>query len=145
MIKFELNINEYNAIDELSILQYKDESLSDDISQLITYFNLEYTWDDMFKFDDVVNRIKSGHLLFILYYGNTSIGYVFFEPKSDTEFYLYNLYVTNKIKRPNYAAQWFVNKSISLLPKTTKKISCVCEDWHKAAHTTFKNNGFNIV
>jgi len=145
MIKFELDIDNYNLIDELSILQYNNDSLSDDIKKLITYFNLEYKWDSMFNFDDVVFRIKSGHLLFILYYGNISIGYVFFQPKNNSEFYLYNLYVTNKIKRPNYAAQWFVNKSISLLPNSTTKISCICEDWHKAAHTTFKNNGFNIV
>jgi hypothetical protein len=143
-MKFELNINDYNLIEELTILQYKNDLLSDDIKKLITYFNSEFKWDDMFNFNDVTNRIQNGHLLFILYYGNKAIGYIFFEPKSDTEFVLYNLYVTNKVKRPNYAAQWFINKCIKLLPNSTLKVSCMCEDWHHTAHNLFKINGFNL-
>ena len=142
MIKFELDINDYNLINELTILQYKDESLSDDIKRLITYFNLEYEWDGMFTFDSIRDRIERGHLLFILYYGNKSIGYIFFEPITNSEFYLYNLYVTNKIYRPSYAPQWFVNRCINLLPKPILKISCKCEDWHISAQNVFISNGF---
>jgi hypothetical protein len=142
MIKFELDINDYNLIEDLSILQYKNDSQSDDIKKLITYFNSEYTWDKMFNFNDVTNRIKNNHLLFILYYGNKPIGYVFFEPITNSEFYLYNLYVTNKVYRPSYAPQWFVNRCITLLPKPFLKVSCKCEDWHVSAQNVFISNGF---
>jgi hypothetical protein len=141
MVNFELDIESYNEIKEFSILKY-NELLSDDIKKLIYFFNEEYNWDGMFVFDDVRSRIKNGHHLFILYYGNECIGYVFYEPRYNNEFYLYNLYVTNKIKRPTYSAQWFVNKSIGMLPNPISKISCICEDWNSAAHNVFKLNGF---
>jgi len=144
MINFELDISNYNEIKELSILKY-NEFLSDDIKKLIYFFNQEYKWDGMFTFDDVNIRMNNGHHLFILYYGNDCIGYIFYEPKHNNEFYLYNLYVTNKTKRPNYSAQWFVNKSISLLPKPISKISCISEDWHIAAQNIFKLNGFKPI
>jgi hypothetical protein len=141
MINFELNIELYNEIKEFSILKY-NELLSDDIKKLIYFFNEEYNWDGMFVFEDVQNRIDKGHHLFILYYGHKAIGYVFYEPKENNEFYLYNLYVTNCYERPNYSAQWFVNKSIGMLPTPISKITCICEDWHTAAHNVFKSNRF---
>ncbi len=143
MINFELDFSNYDELKELSILEYKD-ILSDDIKKLISYFNSEYQWDGMFNFNDVEKRIKNGHHLYILYYGHECVGYVFFEPKENGEFYLYNLYVTNKIKRPGYSPVWFVNKSISLLPKSFSKITCVSEDWHTSAHNVFKLNGFIV-
>lgn len=141
MINFELDGTTYNEFKELTVLEYSD-SLSDDIKKLIYFFNEEYTWKDMFVFDDIRSRIDKGHRLFILYYGNKSIGYIFYEPKENDEFYLYNLYVTNCYERPSYSPIWFVNKTIGLLPKTFKKITCICEDWHNSAHNVFKQNGF---
>jgi len=111
MINFELNIIDYNEIKEFTILKY-NELLSDDIKKLIYFFNEEYNWDGMFTAEDVKSRINNGHHLFILYYGHDAIGYVFYEPKENNDFYLYNLYVTNYYKRPNYSAQWFVNNQL---------------------------------
>ena len=146
MIKFELNKSNYSEIEDLSIItvlnRYQCDLLSDDIKKLIYFFNEEYSWDDMFTFDDVQTRISKGHHLFILYYGHKAIGYVFYEPKENDEFYLYNLYVTNCYERPSFSPQWFINKSINLLPKGFLKITCVCEDWHTAAHNVFTQNGF---
>jgi len=146
MIKFKLQKSDYIENYDLSIIsilnRHKLDILSNDIKLLISYFNKEYDWNDMFNFDDVQTRISKGHHLFILYYGHNPIGYVFYEPKENNEFYLYNLYVTNQIKRPSYSAIWFVNNSIKLLPNTFSTITCVCEDWHTAAHNTFEKNGF---
>lgn len=143
MINFELNNSEYFELKELSVLKVDDLDASlMEIQTLINYFNKEYQWDKMFNFDDVKNRIFTGHFMFILYYDNTAIGYVFYEPKENNQFYLYNLYVTNQIKRPVYSATWFVNHTIKLLPKTFSKIICVCDSWHDTAHNIFKNNGF---
>jgi hypothetical protein len=144
MINFELNIENYDELKDLTILEYNN-LLSDDIKKLITYFNTEYTWDSMFDYDEVKNRIENGHFLYILYYGHECIGYVFFEPKENNEFYLYNLYVTNVVKRPKYSPIWFVNKVLQKLPHPFTKITCRCEDWHNDAQNVFKSNGFTIV
>lgn len=146
MINFELDKVDYNPLKDLSIIsvlnRHKVDILSDDINTLIKFFNTEYRWDGMFNFDDVQSRVSKGHHLFILYYGHHAIGYVFYEPKDNGEFYLYNLYVTNQVQRPEFAPNWFVNKTINLLPTTFTKITCVCEDWHTSAHNVFKSNGF---
>lgn len=146
MIQFELNKSNYTELADLKVIsvlnRYSLDTISLDVKTLIDYFNKEYRWDGMFNFDDVQTRISKGHHLFILYYGGNPIGYVFYEPKDNDEFYLYNLYVTNCIERPSYAAVWFVNKTIKLLPKSFSKINCICEDWHTAAHNTFEKNGF---
>ena len=145
-MKFKLNISDYAEIKDLSIInvlnKQKCDILSDDIKFLIDSFNAEYKWDGMFDFNDVQNRISLGHYFFILYYGHNAIGYIFYEPKENDEFYLYNLYVTNCYERPSFSPQWFINKSINLLPKGFLKITCVCEDWHTAAHNVFTQNGF---
>jgi hypothetical protein len=149
MKSFKLDISDYNEIKDLSIVsimnRYGADTLSDDIKLLIQYFNDEYVWEDMFDFNHVQTRISKGHHLFLLYYGEDVIGYVFFEPNDLNEFYLYNLYVTNKVKRPEHSAVWFVNKSIKLLPNSVLKIKCICEDWNYAAQNVFKSNKFKEI
>jgi len=146
MFKYNLNKSDFNEIKEFDIVHISNldelKTTSNDIKKLIKYFNSEYHWDEMFTYVDVLNRLTNGHHLFILYYDSNPIGYVFFEPKKFDEFFLYNLYVTNKLKRPNYAPIWFVNKSISLIPASVKTIYCYCEEWNTAAHNIFEKNGF---
>jgi hypothetical protein len=151
MKQYQLNRNQYIKEKQLTIERLEFENIiafeyyEPQIISLINHFNKEYKWDGMFNFDDVQNRIIKGHLLFILYCGNNAIGYMFYEPKDNNEFYLYNLYVTNCIQRPSYSANWFVDNTIKLLPNTFSKITCVCEDWHTSAHNVFKSNGFTRV
>jgi hypothetical protein len=149
MINFELNIDDYLEIYELNILNVsaliESDNISNDIKSLINFFNDEYIWNNMFTFDDVKARICNGQYMFILYYDVNPIGYVFYEPKDNNVFYLYNLYVTNKIKRPMYSPIWFVNKSIKLLPSSVSKIICVSDEWNTAAHNVFKSNNFKEV
>jgi len=154
MVKFYLDRKDFNEFDSdifgLRIQELNDAFLltmseSSDIDTLISYFNSEYKWDNMFEYEDVINRIDSNHILFILYYINEPIGYVFFEPKAKGEYYLYNLYVTKIIKRPENTPEWFVSKVISALPSDCKKITCYCEEWHKAAQNIFIKNNFNKI
>ena len=149
MINFELDIDDYLEIHELNILNVsaliESDNISNDIKSLINFFNDEYKWDNMFNFDDVKLRLNNGHYMFVLYYDVNPIGYVFYEPIAENVFYLYNLYVTNKIKRPTYSPIWFVNKSIKLLPSSVSKIVCVSEEWHTAAQNVFKSNNFKEV
>lgn len=148
MINFVLNSSDYTEISDLNIMFIFNinqvNTTSEDIEKLIHFFNEEYHWDDMFNFKDVQDRIENGHYLFLLYYNHKPIGYVFYEPKENDEFYLYNLYVTNRHKRPSFSPIWFVNKTIGLLPKSFKKVTCVCEDWHTSAHNVFKLNEFKL-
>jgi len=112
---------------------------------LIDSFNKEYKWDDMFDINDVEDRIKAGHILFILYYDNNQIGYVWFKEINKNDCYLYNLYVTNLIQRPDSSPIWFVNKVSYVMLEKYEKIKCDCEDWHNSAQNVFISNGFKLI
>jgi hypothetical protein len=146
MKKFELNSNNFIEEPELHIIHLYDkiflESYTDTMELLIRYFNQEYKWNNMFKISDVYNRIKKGDNLFILFLNRNAIGYVWFREMDKDTCFLYNLYVTNIIKRPKYSPIWFVNRACSHMLKHYKKIQCECEDWHSAAQNTFVSNGF---
>lgn len=138
------NINsEYLEILNISNIDYAIENKST-INQLINYFNSQFNWSEMFDFDDVLKRIKDSHIMFLLLYKNNPIGYVFFQPISDDELYLYNLYVTKIVERPALSPIWFVNKCIEDLFKQNKidYISCDCEVWNDASHNVFIKNNF---
>jgi hypothetical protein len=87
------------------------ESYETDIHSLIDCFNKEYIWNNMFDMNEVKNRIKNGHILFILYYDSIPIGYVWFKKINDNVCFGYNLYVTKKINRPKNSAKWFYNEA----------------------------------
>jgi hypothetical protein len=146
MKKFELDSNDFIEEPELHIIHLYNktflDSYTDTMELLIRYFNQEYRWDNMFKISDVYNRIEEGDNLFILYLNRNAIGYVWFREMDKDTCFLYNLYVTNIIKRPKYSPIWFVNRACSHMLKHYKKIQCECEDWHSAAQNTFVSNGF---
>ena len=149
MKKFELNSNNFIEEPELHIIHLYDkiflDSYTDTMELLIRYFNQEYKWNNMFKISDVYNRIKKGDNLFILYLNRNAIGYIWFREVDNDTCFLYNLYVTNIIKRPKYSPIWFVNRACSHMLKHYKKIQCECEDWHSAAKNTFISNGFTLI
>jgi hypothetical protein len=146
MKKFELDINNFIEEPELHIIHLYNktflDSYTDTMELLIRYFNQEYKWDKLFKISDVYNRIEEGDNLFILYLNRNAIGYVWFREMDKDTCFLYNLYVTNIIKRPKYSPIWFVNRACSHMLKHYKKIQCECENWHSAAQNTFISNGF---
>jgi hypothetical protein len=151
MKKFQLNRNNFIIekkfhiekleLDNIIALEY----YTPNIKTLINYFNEEYKWDGMFDINDVENRIKIGYILFILYYDKQPIGYVWFKELNKNICFLYNLYVTKKIERPEMLPKWFVNKTCSIMLEHYEKIQCECEDWHTAAQNTFISNGFTIM
>lgn len=153
MINFELHsknhiefINPINGLEVINIFDMSKISIYEkEIKELINNFNLEYTWDEMFTYEDVINRIENSNLLFLLFYNKNPIGYVFLKPLSDYDFYLYNLYVTKIIERPKKSPIWFVNKVISKLPTPLNKVTCYCEDWHSHAQNIFISNGFSVI
>lgn len=146
MKRFELNKKHFVEEPELHIIHLYNKtflnSYTDTMELLIRYFNQEYNWDDMFQISDVYKRIERGDNLFILYLNTKAIGYVWFKEINNDTCFLYNLYVTNVVKRPKYSPIWFVNRACSQMLKHYKKIQCECEDWHNSAQNTFVSNGF---
>lgn len=153
MIDYELNIKNYKKlnlkIDGLYIKRVYGSTegffLEEDVKKLINYFNEEYKWDKMFDIDDVRDRIYRKHSIYVLYFNEQPIGYFFIEPFIKEKFtYLYNLYVTNIVKRPDLSPIWFVNNSIPLVfrDEWCKKITCKCDDWNMAAQNVFIKNNF---
>ena len=146
MKQFELNIKDFISLDSLSFsyinTAYELEKHIDNMYLLINYFNIEYKWNGMFKIEDVYKRIEKGDNLFLMYFNNNPIGYVWFTQRNEETCYLYNLYVTNSIKRPKNAPKWFINKTCSFMSSYYSKIICECEDWHIAAQNIFISNGF---
>lgn len=153
MINFELHsknhrefMNHINGLEIVNIFDVsKISTYKKEIKELINNFNSEYKWNEMFTYEDVINRIENSNLLFLLFYNENPIGYVFFKPQADYDFYLYNLYVTRIIERPKKSPIWFVNKVISKLPTPLNKVTCYCEDWHSHAHSVFFETGFKLI
>ena len=116
MKHYQLSKNEYIKEKQLTIERLELDNIialnyfKSDIETLINYFNEEYKWDDMFTINDVDDRIITGHILFILYYDEHPIGYVWFKELNDVTCFGYNLYVTKKINRPSSTPKWFYNK-----------------------------------
>jgi hypothetical protein len=97
---YQLNKENYIEEADLHIVHIYNkiwsETYKDALQLLINYFNEEYTWDEMFTIDDVVNRIQNGDNLFLLYINNRVIGYVWFKELDKDNCFGYNLYVTKK-------------------------------------------------
>jgi hypothetical protein len=147
MINF--NINREDFIDQKKLGVVRIENQIEDIhinhmEILINYFKQEYSWDKMFKLEDVFNRLKEGHTLFILFSNKSPLGYVWFNKLDNEIAFLYNLYVTNRIKRPKLAPIWFVNETCSQMLGSYSSIKCECEDWNTHAQRIFTSNNFSV-
>jgi hypothetical protein len=71
MKHYQLNKEDYIEEADLHIVHIYNkmwsETYKDSLQLLINYFNEEYTWNEMFTIDDVINRIQTGDNLFLLY------------------------------------------------------------------------------
>jgi len=96
----------------------------------------------MFNIDDVVHRINTGHILFILYYHTHPIGYVWFRELSSDVCFGYNLYVTKQIPRPNYAPTLFYRYTSGLMLQKYNSIEVEIEDWNSVVFELVENIGY---
>jgi len=137
MIQYILNKKNYIKEKQLHIERLELDNVialeyfTPNIRFLIDSFNKEYQWDDMFDIDEVKNRINKGHILFILYYDNQPIGYVWFKELDKNICFGYNLYVTKQMERPKYSPKWFYNKVSGIMLKEYDTIKVEIEDWNK--------------
>ena len=143
------NLNKANYIkcnENLNIIKIYDiknlESYKIHIEQLIEWFNGEYVWDKMFNINDVFDRINNGHILFLLFYNNTAVGYVFFKPLNSVDCFGYNLYVTKKIDRPKNLAELFYNKVSGIILSDYENIKVEVEDWNSVVFKIIENIGY---
>jgi len=144
MIKYILEKEKYNK--KLSLVIVSDIDIfafyKNAIENLINYFNQEYTWDKMFNIDNVEERIRNGERLFLLYYDNTAVGYVFFKHIDEQTCFGYNLYVTKIINRPKDSAYWFYNEASGAMLNTYKFIKVEIEDWNQVVLDMVKKIGY---
>ncbi len=143
---FELNRENFIEERELSLIHIYNKtwlnSYKDSMELAIRYFNQQYKWDKMFTLSDVESRIQNGDNLFLLYYGNQIIGYIFYKHIDDKTCLAYNLYVTKVIKRPENAAYWFYNRTSGHMLKHYEIIKCEAEEWNHRVHDIFIKTGF---
>jgi hypothetical protein len=130
----------YILIDNTSLPSNKQS-----IELAIKYFNQQYSWDGMFTISDVEERIKNKHKLFLLFYGEDIIGYIFYKEIDDVSCLAYNLYVTKIVERPSYAAEWFYNKTSAYMLKMYNTIKCEAEEWNSKVHYIFFKSGFKEI
>jgi hypothetical protein len=147
MLKFEIDRNNKLIESQFLIKEITDysefsPSIKEDMNTLITHFNKQYSWDEMFNIDDVVNRILNGEKLFILYFNTFPIGYVFFKKINDNTCFGYNLFVSKKQKRPGYAPYWFYKKVTKYMLTHYNKIKVEVEDWNFTIIDIIKNIGY---
>lgn len=150
MIRFELKKNKYKNLNfqddnfKLKIITSSnyDSDIENDMKKLILYFNEKYEWENMFKIEDVKERVDTGDFLYISYFNHEPIGYVWFKKIENSTLYLYNLFVTKIVNRPHDLPKNFVNRSCGILFENFEKIQCVCETWNFSAQKLFLDNNF---
>jgi hypothetical protein len=125
-------------LDNILALDY----FTPNIQFLIDSFNKEYQWDDMFDINQVNDRILDGHILFILYYDKSPIGYVWFKELDKNTCFGYNLYVTKTIDRPKNSAFWFYNKVSGIMLEQYDTIKVEIEDWNKVVFELVESIGY---
>ncbi len=151
MKQFELQKKDFIQLKDLSIRHITGgdflslESNIHSMEKLINYFNQQYNWDGMFTIDDVWHRNSKGDELFILFYGNESIGYIWYNKIDNISCKAYNLYVTKIVDRPDSAALWFYNKTTEDMLKKYDRIICEAEEWNETVHTIFNKTGFKEI
>jgi hypothetical protein len=151
MKKYQLNKENYIKEKQLHIERLELDNIialgyfKSDIQFLIDSFNKEYQWNDMFNIDDVVYRINTGHILFVLYYDGNPIGYVWFRELDKNNCFGYNLYVTKQIERPTSAPKWFYNKVSGIMLETYNTINVEIEDWNKVVFDLVESIGYKKI
>ena len=151
MKKYQLNKENYIKEKQLHIerLEFDNilalEYFTSNIQFLIDSFNKEYKWDGMFGIDEVKNRINKGHILFILYYDNQPIGYVWFKELDENTCFGYNLYVTKQIERPNDSPKWFYNKVSGTMLEKYNTINVEIEDWNEIVFDLVESVGYKKI
>ena len=148
MKKYQLNKENYIKEKQLHIERLELDNMialeyfTPNIQFLIDSFNKEYQWDGMFDIAEVTNRINTGHILFILYYDNRPIGYVWFKELNETTCFGYNLYVTKQIERPIDSPKWFYNKVSGIMLEQYDTIKVEIEDWNKIVFDLVESIGY---
>jgi hypothetical protein len=148
---YQLNKEDYIKENQLHIERLELDNIltldyfTSNIQFLIDSFNKEYQWDGMFDINEVKDRIINKHILFILYYDKSPIGYVWFKELDNDTCFGYNLYVTKKIDRPNYAPKWFYNKVSGIMLYQYNTIKVEIEDWNKVVFNLVESIGYKEI
>lgn len=151
MKHYQLNKENYIKEKELQVERLELDNIlalkyfTPNIQFLIDSFNIEYRWNGMFDIEEVENRIKNHHTLFVLYYDGNPIGYVWFKELDKDTCFGYNLYVTKQIERPKDSPKWFYNKVSGIMLEKYNTIYVEIEDWNKVVFNLVEGIGYQKV
>lgn len=129
-----------NEIDKLSLVLVQENNIIHNqkyIESLINDFNQKYKWDGMFDFYEANNRILNGHKMYLLFFDNQEIGYVWIKEITKDICFAYNLFVSKHINRPDDSPKWLLSTVYREQLKIYKEVQMEIEDWHTTT--------FNIV
>ena len=131
---YQLDINglEIILVDKSNLLDLESK-----IQFLINQFNQRYKWDNMFNIIEVARRISDSQKMYLLFYNNSEIGYVWIKENTKDVCYAYNLFVSKYIDRPIDSPKWLLSKVYGNQLLKYKQIEMEIEDWHTTT--------FNIV
>ena len=95
------------------IIKYTD-GYESEIKKMISiiYDEIGDIWDEMWTWDDVVDRFEKGHFLWLVFDEGSPVACSWFEKKSKQDLYIYNH--TSKEDHPLITYEWF--------PKKVKKL-----------------------
>lgn len=145
MENFKISHNKKIKESQLKIKKISNSISNSDLlefTKLIDFFNLEYKWPEMFTIQDVNKRIENKETAFLLYYKNTSIGYVWFKKINENTCFGYNLYVTKKEKRPAFSPYWFYNNVTDYMLIDYDTIQVEVNEWNYAIIDIIKSIGY---
>lgn len=145
MENFKISHNKKIKESQLKIKKISNSISNSDLlefTKLIDFFNLEYKWPEMFTIQDVNKRIENKETAFLLFYKNTSIGYVWFKTINENTCFGYNLYVTKKEKRPAFSPYWFYKNVTDYMLIDYDTIHVEVNEWNYAIIDIIKSIGY---
>jgi hypothetical protein len=144
MITLKLDPKDFNCLNtEYNVIPISDQNLSDYYSLIqnsIEYFNSEIEWENMFTFEDTVNRVQDGMTMYAGLLDNNVFGYVWFKDYKDGRL-LFNLFVRNKVSDKSYTGKEFTSDIINRY-EYDKNIYCEVDEWNEKSIKLFKRLGF---
>ena len=103
------------------------------IDSLINHFNQRYNWDGMFDIEEVEKRLSDNKNLYLLFYKEVEIGYIWIKEIETNTCFSHNLFVRKNIERPKDAPIWFISKVYENCLHKYETVELEIDDWNFAA------------
>ena len=122
------------------IIKYTD-GYESEIKKMISiiYDEIGDIWDEMWTWDDVVDRFQKGHFLWLVLDEGSPIACSWFEKKSKKDLYIYNTYLIPELRGQGLTEKLFLLRNNLLYNSGFRKTLCVTDNIR--AEKALKKNG----